>query len=282
MPAWTAVWLAAGMLSASLWLNVRGVQVAGWMQVAWLALIVLLVVTAIVGAVPYVRAAAFHPSFPDGWLSVGSSAVIIFWSFVGWEMVAHLAEEFRDPRRDLPRTFILAQTVVGVLYTALAVVTVGTGAYRHARGLAPLSRLVGLGFGGAGAAVTRVVALLVTVVAIDGNVCGFSRMLYAPARLGEFPAVFGRLHPRHHTPVGALAGLGVDFALVLGVYGGWRVNLGTLVRWPRTIFLVPYIMAMASALRLLRGEPAAQIMALIPLSSAWGCSRLADGHYCIR
>ncbi|RIV19556.1 amino acid permease [Alicyclobacillaceae bacterium I2511] len=279
LPHWTILLIAPLMLALSLYLNLRGIDVAGWVQVMLLAVIALLLIVAILAAMPHVTVRAFHPLAPHGWMSVGTSAVVIFWCFIGWEMVAHLAEEFRNPSRDLRRTFTIAPAVVGVLYVALSVVTVGTHAYGSKNGIAPLSLLVGIGLGPIGSVVTGGVALLITMVAIHGNVAGFSRMVYAQARQGDFPAMLGKLHTRYQTPVGALTALGVDFVIVLTVYTVFKVNLGELVKWPSVVFLVLYMIAMASAVRLLKGERWSRWMALIPLVvcaglypfSGWAC-----------
>lgn len=265
LPLWTVPLIAAILLASSLGLHVRGVELAGWAQVLLLVLIALLMLGAILATVPHMHASAFHPIVPHGWMSVGTSAIVIFWCFVGWEMVAHLAEEFQEPRRDLRRVFILAPTFVGVLYVALSIVTVGTHAYSQSTGAAPLSQLVGIGLGRTGSLVTGGVALLVTMVAIHGNVAGFSRMVYAQARQGDFPSVLGKLHKRHQTPVGALTALGIDFAIVLTIYTVFHVDLATLVKWPSVVFLVLYMIAMASALRLLRGQRLACFVAVVPL-----------------
>ncbi len=280
LPLWTIPLMAAAMLASSLYLNFRGVELAGWVQVLLLSLIAILMLTAILAAMPHMSATAFHPFAPHGWLSVGTSAVEIFWCFIGWEMVAHLAEEFHDPGRDLRRIFTLAPALVGVLYVLLSLVTVGAHAYGSAADrIAPLSQLVGIGLGRVGSAVTGSVALLIALVAIHGNIAGFSRMVYAQARAGDFPAILGKLHARRQTPVAALVALGADFTVVLIVYTVFHVNLGTLVKWPSVVFLVLYMVAMAAALRLLKGERAAGWLALAPLVvcaglyplSGWAC-----------
>ena len=46
------------------------------------------------------------------------------WAFAGWEAVTHLAGEFRDPRRTIPRATAIALVVVGVAYLSLQYVAV--------------------------------------------------------------------------------------------------------------------------------------------------------------
>ncbi len=251
LPAWSVPIMAVVMLLASLALHWRGVNLASGVQILVLLVIAALMVTAIGAAASHIQMSAYHPLAPHGWLSAAKSAVEIFWCFVGWEMVGHLAEEFRDPARDLRRTFVAAPLVVGVLYVALSLVTVGTHAYGSTTD-APLSQLVGTGLGQVGADVAGIAALLVTMVAIHGNVAGFSRMVYSQARAGVFPAALGRLHAQYRTPASALLALGVDFLLVLTMDTTFHVNLGALVKWPSVVFLVIYAVAMASAVKLLK------------------------------
>jgi amino acid efflux transporter len=269
LPTWTVSAMAALMLAVSLHLHRKGVETAGWVQVLVLSLTLLLILVAVVAAAPHVKTDHFHPFVPHGWRPVFASAVEIFWCFVGWEMVAHLAEEFRDPVRDLRRTFILAPFLVGGLYVAVSLVTVGTHVYGREGIDTPLSELAGIGLGEVGRMLTGIVALLVTMAAIHGNVAGFSRMVYSQARDGVFPAFLARLHPRYHTPVAALYILGIDFFAVLVVYTVFQVDLGSLVKWPSVVFLVIYLIAMASALRLLK-ETSARALALVPLAVCAG------------
>lgn len=266
LAAWTVPAIAALMLTVSLVLHWQGVNVAAWVQVLILVLIAALMVIAIAAAAPHMTLAHFEPTTSESWFSIGTSAVEIFWCFVGWEMVGHLAEEFRDPIRDLRRVFFLAPFIVGVLYIALSIVTVGTHAYGGADSTAPLSQLVGVGLGSGGATVTGGVALLITLVAIHGNLAGFSRMVYSQARTGVFPAFLGRLHQRRQTPVGALLALGADFAVVLSIYTAFHVHLAALIAWPSVVFLTLYVVAMLSAWRLLRNEGwRGRISILVPL-----------------
>ena len=59
-------------------------------------------------ALPSARAANWTPFAPHGWLAIGTAANLLMLSFVGWEAVAHLAGDFADPRRQLPRAMLAA------------------------------------------------------------------------------------------------------------------------------------------------------------------------------
>lgn len=262
---WGMTGLAALILLCSLLLNAVGVEVAAWVQMTTVSVILIMLIAAMAAAGPHVQADNFHPFLPHGWLPVGHSAVLIFWCFVGWEMVSHLAEEFRNPQRDIMLSLGLASIVVGCLYFAISFVTVGTKAYGLSAAVAPLNILVGRGFGPAATIFTTFLALLITFGAIHINVAGFSRMIYAQAREGDFPACFAILHEKYRTPVAALTGMGAAFSVVLLINGLWSPNLGSLIEWPSIVFLVLYIIAMLSAIKLLKGKDRGWWLALVPL-----------------
>src|ERR687886_538497 len=66
---------------------------------------------------------------PHGWGSVGRTAILLFFAFFGWEAITHLAPEFRDPARDVPRATLLAAGAVTAIYVGVAFAVVATGTY---------------------------------------------------------------------------------------------------------------------------------------------------------
>ena len=72
---------------------------------------------------------------------------LLFFAFIGWEMIGHLAEEFRRPRKDIPLSLGLAALVINVLYLLIAFVTIGTLAYQSATPLTAMITLAAYGWG---------------------------------------------------------------------------------------------------------------------------------------
>jgi amino acid efflux transporter len=262
---WAMTGVAAIFLATSLFLNIRGIELSARTQVLIVGITAALLIAAVVAASPKVDSASFHPFLPKGWVPVGISAVSIFWCYVGWEMVAHLAEEFKNPKRDLFLSLSIAPVLIGLLYVSIAFVTVGTRAYGTDAGLAPLGILVGKGFGRMGTDLTAFLAVFVTFCGLHMNIAGFSRLVYAQARAGDFPKWFAHLHKDYGTPAKALYGLTVVFVVVLLINGIWSPNLGDMIQWPSVVFLSLYMIAMCSALKLLPKGDLGWWMALIPL-----------------
>src|SRR3989449_3203454 len=110
--------------------NYRGIVVSNKVQLAVVASIVGLLLATVISSSYLVRLENLEPFLPNGLLPVGVSAALIFWSFLGYENVSNVAEEFRDPKKDFHRSILLSVALVSGLYIAVAFVTVGTLAYK--------------------------------------------------------------------------------------------------------------------------------------------------------
>ena len=130
------------------------------------------------------------PFAPHGWLAVGSAAALLVWAFAGWEAVTSLSGEYRNPARDIGRATGIAIAVIAVLYLGVAFATV-TVLGDHT-GKAPLSDLLVLGFGEAARPVTTVVAVLLSVGAMNAYFAGGARLGAALARDGSLPTWLAR------------------------------------------------------------------------------------------
>ncbi len=88
------------------------------------------------------------PFAPHGWSAIGPAAAVLVWGFAGWEAVTHLAADFRNPARHLPRATAIAAVVVGVLYFAVAATSVLVLGAATGSSEAPLAELLAIGVGG--------------------------------------------------------------------------------------------------------------------------------------
>jgi basic amino acid/polyamine antiporter, APA family len=173
----------------------------------------------------------FAPStFGVGGILAG--AAIVFFAFIGFDIVATAAEETKKPERDLPRGIIGSLVICTVLYVAVSLVVVGMQHYTELSETAPLAdafRSVGLPFFsglisvGALAGLTSVVMILML---------GQSRVLFAMSRDRLLPPGLATVHPRWGTPYKISIITGVVVALLAGFVPlstlAELVNIGTL------------------------------------------------------
>jgi amino acid transporter len=162
-------------------------------------------------------------------VGLGSAMLIATYDYWGYYNVTFLGGEARDPGRTIPRAVLISIGIVAVLYLGLnasVLAVMGSPAIIAAQDVgarrALLSEMMrvaytpGLGVS-AGMWLGRLAAVLVIVTAfasVFSLLLGYSRIPYAAARDGNFPAVFGRLHPKGGFPyvsLLALAGMACVF-----------------------------------------------------------------------
>jgi amino acid efflux transporter len=191
------------------------------------------------------------PFAPHGWWAVGSAANILMWLFIGWEAMAQLAGEFRRPARELPRAMALAFGVIAALYVGLAVATITVTA--GAGSNVPLADLIEVGFGSAGRDATAVLAVALTLGTMNVYVGGSARLAAALAQEGALPGWLGgdahRSVPRRPLLALAVVCTGLLLALAAGVS-----STADLIRATSACFIAVYVLALASAVRILHGR----------------------------
>lgn len=94
--------IAALLLVAVLVLALCGVRSGAAVQLSLMTLLVAVIAVAVTGGAPAAHAANWAPFAPHGWASIGHAASTLMLSFVGWEAIAPLTSQFRNPARQLP------------------------------------------------------------------------------------------------------------------------------------------------------------------------------------
>ncbi|KAA9006576.1 amino acid permease [Paenibacillus spiritus] len=246
--------LAIAILAAGLGMNIIGMQLAGKVQIAVVIAIVAVLVFAFAAALPEIHSQNFTPFAPHGYGSVGQSAAILFWCFIGWEAVSHLSEEFSDPRRAAIQGVTIAALVVGVLYFLSALAVVGTASYTGGASDASLVRIISEPLGAWGGLIAGLTGMFICAATIIAYVGAASRVAYALARQGSAPGWMGKLSASRGTPTGALLFLLLCFTLVMALYGTGAVSLSQLIQFPNATFILTYIGGCAAGIRLLKGS----------------------------
>jgi amino acid efflux transporter len=237
--------VAAALLLTVVGLAAGGLRASAAAQLVLVSLLAGVVVVAAAGSAGTARAGNWAPFAPHGWLSVGSAAATLMFSFVGWEAVAPLTTRFADPGRQLPRVVAIALAVTTVLYLGLAVATISVLGPQAASDV-PLAGLLSHAIGAAGRDIAALAAIVLTLGATNAYING------AAAMAGQLvPAAPGR---RGCGPVlRLLAAITAAGLLLIILYGLRIVSTAALVAVPTALFLAVYLGAMAAAARVLRG-----------------------------
>jgi len=237
--------MAAALLLIVIGLAACGLRAGTSIQLVLVALLTVVVVVAVAGSASAERISNWTPFAPYGWMSVGSAASTLMFSFVGWEAVAPLTTRFANPSKQLPRAVAIALAVTTALYLALATATIGVLGPKAATDV-PLAGLLTHVIGKAGPAAAAVAAIVLTIGTTNAYINGAIVMTGELVRTRPTRADAA---PRRLL----LTAIAVTGVVLLVAYGLRLVSTTTLVAVPTTLFLTVYLGAMTAALRLLRG-----------------------------
>ncbi|WBB66273.1 amino acid permease [Micromonospora sp. WMMD812] len=152
-----------------------------------------------------------------GFVGVLSAAAVVFFAYTGFEAVANLGEETRNPHRDLPLGLLGTLLISTVLYVGVSLVVVGMVRYTDIDAGAPIaSAFESVGAGWAAILVSiAAIAGLTSVILVD--LVAMGRIGFAIARDGLIPPSIARVHPRWGTPYRISAIMTVGVALLAGL-----------------------------------------------------------------
>ena len=244
--------ISALMLYLSTFLNIKGIDLSSKISSAIVILIIGIIIFISLISIQYVKLDNFKPFMPHGINSVFSLFSVIFFAFSGFEMLCPLAEEFKNPKKDIKISLILAALFISVLYISLSFITIGTGVYKDTSSFTFLSSLISLSFGKTSGYSIAFLTLLITFCSIHSCIAGFSRILYNSACNNIFPKYLSKISKKHQTPSNALITLGIIFTIVLTVFTFICPDLNILLKFPGSAFLSSYIIATVCGIKLLK------------------------------
>ena len=182
------------------WLVYTGVKesrnVSNIMVVVKLAIIVLVI---IVGAA-YVDIDNWTPWMPNGFSGVMAGVSAVFFAYIGFDAVSTLAEESKNPQRDLPKGMIISLVVCTAVYIVLALVLTGMVGYKQLGVSDPLAEVFAI----RGVKWMLFIVSIAAVVAMTSVMLVFQlgqpRIWMSMSRDGLLPKRFASIHPRYKTP----------------------------------------------------------------------------------
>lgn len=112
-----------------------------------------------------------------------AGAALIFFSYVGFEDLVKMAEDAKEPKKDMPKAILLSGTIVLLVYILIAFSAICVmDASQLAKKSGPLAAVIESKMGTIGATILVVVALFATSKTILSNILGTSRLLFDVAR----------------------------------------------------------------------------------------------------
>ncbi len=228
----------------------------------------------VVGAF-YIRPENWTPFAPNGWSPVMTSAALVFFAYIGFDAVSTMAEETRDPQRNLPIGMIGSLVICTVLYVVVAAVLTGIVPY-HLLGVPePLALAFSYLKMDWAAGIVSLGAVVATTAVLLVFQLGQPRIFFAMSRDGLLPPWFAKVHPRFQTPHVTTILTGVAVALFAAF-----MDIGEAAELTNIGTLFAFVLVCAGIILLRRQRPdlkrpfRAPLVPLVPLLGILTCGWL--------
>jgi len=214
MDFWEERYLTVGIIAILAWVNVRGVKWGGLLQVVVTAVKIVSLVAIMLlpflirgpldGGTPSATAVGV-PAF--SWAGIGVAMLGVQWAYHGWLNIAPVAEEVRQPQRNIPLALLGGVGCVIVLYLGANVayhLVIPQAEMRDLKNTTVATEFAFRLLGPIGAAVAAAAVMCSAFGALNGNILVGPRVLYAMGQDGLLPRALNRVHPRYQTPALAI------------------------------------------------------------------------------
>ena len=249
---------AIGMVTIGLLFGMFGLRVSGAIQTAIATLIVLGLLGLCAGYWLHAPSDTGPDVFPpagngvlpmDALLGVLSALPLVLFAYTGWEITAFLAEDMRDPARNLPRSIWASFVIVTLLYVFVAWTVASAATADDGWRLAPIARLAESWLGVAGLRLTGIIATLLILANVTGAFLSTSRALFSAGRDGLLPQALAQVDGRG-LPVRAMLTGWVLYVVVILVTQTSGLGVETLLQLAGQNFFVLYLLAAVGYTRL--------------------------------
>jgi APA family basic amino acid/polyamine antiporter len=151
--------------------------------------------------------------------AVFSSVALIFFAYIGFEDIANIAEEVKEPHKNLPKAIIYSIIITTVVYCLTAISIVSILDYNIiAASEAPLNEVATAVLGPIGGVIMSSIALFATANTVLIMLIVTSRMMYGMARDKALPKGLGKISSKFRTPIIAVI-LTTCFTIVPIIFG---------------------------------------------------------------
>jgi amino acid transporter len=197
-----------------------------------------------------------EPFAPTGATGVVATTGIVFISFLGFEIIATVAGEVKNPSRIIPLSMILSVVLVTLLYVLVMLVSTGViPVDALAASQIPVADVITVYLGPVGAVAIVFAAIVAAISSSNSSVLAASRVVYAMGRDGVVSEWLNASHPRFFTPHRAILVTGGVIALLVSVGLGVDAIISLLAEAASFSFLVAYSLVHVSLVVFRRADP---------------------------
>ncbi len=215
----------------------------------------------------YIKPQNWKPFAPNGFAGIRAGAAIVFFAYIGFDAVSTLAEETRNPKRDLPIGILGSLAICTVIYMIVAAVFTGiipfsilktSLAHQKAEPLTLAMQYINLNWAAGIVALGSIVAHTAVLLVLQ---LGQARIFFSMSRDGLLPPVFSKVHPKFKTPYINTMIIGLVVALIASF-----TNIDEMVDLTNIGTLFAFILVCFGVIILRVKEPHRQRAFKVPLN----------------
>ncbi len=249
--------------------GVIGLRISGAIQTA-IAACIILGLSAV--AVVYLFEVDWQ-SVPSGipgngipYKGIASAIPIVLFAFTGWEMTAFLAEDMKNPKRDMPRSIWISFAIVVAVYIFIAWTVAYFGENTASWKLTPFIELAHLSFGEYGGVLVGVLAAFISIANVVAAFMSASRAIYSAGRDGFLPNFIGRTNA-DHKPLVAMTVTWLLFSMIIFITYELGVGEKMLLQLAGQNFFVLYLLCSFGFVRVNYRNPHRLIVGVVAIIS---------------
>ena len=227
-------------------LNIVSVKHASRFQVVLVIFLLLALFLYFITGIPSINVHKFKPFFPEnvGIIKFFAAVGMVFVSYGGLTHVVSVAEEVKNPPRNMPFGMFLAWFVVSFLYFAVVSITVGVMEHQKlSESLTPISDSAFVFSGIPGYLIMAIAAMTAFITTANAGLISASRSLLAMSRDKLLPKSFSHINSRFRTPHISIAV--TTLFMIVAIVG---LNLEQLVKTASALMLILFVLVNVSVI----------------------------------
>ena len=260
------------------WLLVIGVKESARANNIMVAVKILIIIFFIYSGIEYVKPENWTPFMPNGFNGVWVGASLIFFAYIGFDAISTVAEECKNPGRDMPIGIIGSLAICTVIYVVVALILTGMVPFDKLGVADPLAAAFAYVGADVSAGIVSVGAVIAMTAVLLVFQLGQPRIFFSMSRDGLLPRYFARVHPKYRTPHVTTIWTGVVVAAISGI-----ANINEIVELTNIGTLFAFVLVCIGIIILRYREPArprafrTPFVPLVPILGIASCLYLMLG-----
>jgi APA family basic amino acid/polyamine antiporter len=180
--------------------NVSGIRQSSIMNIIFTLIEAGGLLFVIYAAFPSIGTVDYVALPPQGFNGILAASALAFFAYIGFEDIVKLAEETKNPEKNIPRALFSAGAIVMVIYSLVAICAVSVIPYQELeKSESPLADIIGMKYGKTGVIIISVIALFSTSNTILSNMLGSSRVLLNMSQETKMFKMLSYVSPKRKT-----------------------------------------------------------------------------------